>query len=394
VNVRTLLRRSTVAAAALAVTATMAGCGGDDAAQPTGSLAIVVGARSNMPTPVLEGKAAEARDAAVAQQSYLSVWVADGAPTQAAKGRLVVDAHNDVARDQQREANRQRVDQVIADARASAPESDLLQALTDAERSIDSQPAEHTIVVLDSGLSTTGALDFTQPGMLDADPQELATSLKAAGELPDLDGVRVVFQGLGDTAAPQPKLGNARRQHLIDIWTAVVAAAGAGDVEIEQAPLQGDSAEGLPTVSPVAIDAGVSCGAGTVTLTGGDVAFQADSAVFLDPDAARTTLQPIAEQMQAARLTATLTGTTANVGDKAGQSRLSQQRAQAVADLLVDLGVPRASLVVIGLGSDFPGYVQDHDAAGNLLPGPAAANRKVEIRMTGGGAVTCADPAV
>jgi outer membrane protein OmpA-like peptidoglycan-associated protein len=48
--------------------------------------------------------------------------------------------------------------------------------------------------------------------------------------------------------------------------------------------------------------------------------------------------------------------------------------------------VPADRLTVVGRGSDFPGYVQDHDAAGTLIPGAAAANRKVEI--AGAGAAT------
>jgi outer membrane protein OmpA-like peptidoglycan-associated protein len=83
-------------------------------------------------------------------------------------------------------------------------------------------------------------------------------------------------------------------------------------------------------------------------------------------------------------VTATLTGTTADVGDKAGQVRLSEQRAQAVAALLAGLGVPAGRLTVTGRGSDFPGYVVDHDGSGNLLPAAAALNRKVMIELAGG----------
>jgi hypothetical protein len=46
---------------------------------------------------------------------------------------------------------------------------------------------------------------------------------------------------------------------------------------------------------------------------------------------------------------------------------------------------------VAGVGSDFPGYVEDHDADGHLLPAAAAANRKVVLELGGGSAdVTCA----
>jgi outer membrane protein OmpA-like peptidoglycan-associated protein len=227
--------------------------------------------------------------------------------------------------------------------------------------------------------------------MLDADPTELAASLEAADELPDLAGADVVFQGLGDTAEPQPAIGRAQRKHLIAIWTAIAEAAGAGDVQVVSAPLSGAAADGLPAVSIVPPGSSIRCTADTVVLTGGDVAFQPDSAEFIDPAAAAETLRPIAEQMAGGQLTATVTGTTARVGDLDGQKDLSRKRAQAVADLLAGPDVPAGSLTVEGLGSEFPEYTVDHDAAGTLIPAAAAANRKVVIELAGASAdVICA----
>ena len=165
------------------------------------------------------------------------------------------------------------------------------------------------------------------------------TSLEKAGELPDLSGDEVVFQGLGDTAEPQPSLSRAQRTNLIDIWTAIANAAGAASVDVDPSPLSGDSASGLPSVT-VVTPPPTDLTAGTITLTGGDVAFQPDSAAFLDQIAVTDVVRPIAEQLVASGVTATVTGTTARVGDTAGQVELSQRRAQAVKDLLTALGVP------------------------------------------------------
>jgi outer membrane protein OmpA-like peptidoglycan-associated protein len=384
-----VLRRLTVGAGTLALVAGLAGC--SDSPEPTGGLAIVVGAHSNMPAPALTGAASEALETAVVAESQLSMVVADGKPFELGKGALLASDANDQARDQDRERNRQLVRSKLAEAAAKTPEVDLLGALDTAARSISTAVGRHTIVVVDSGLSTVAPLDFTRPGLLDADPAELAAGLGAAGELPDLSGADVVFQGLGDTADPQPAVGRAQRANLIGIWTALAQAAGAADVRIEESPLSGPAAAGLPPVAVAPVSSGVVCSAGTVTLTGGDVAFQADSAVFLDRAAAEATLEPIARQMVSRSLTADLTGTTADVGDPAGQRSLSQQRAQAVADLLAGLGVPADRLSAVGLGSEFPGYVADHDAAGRLVPAAAAANRKVVIELAGASAdVTCA----
>jgi outer membrane protein OmpA-like peptidoglycan-associated protein len=103
--------------------------------------------------------------------------------------------------------------------------------------------------------------------------------------------------------------------------------------------------------------------------------------VFVAPDAAADTLRPIAEQIVDGGLTATVTGTTARVGDLQGQRALSLERAQAVADVLADHGVPADAMTVAGLGSEFPGYVE----------ADPAANRKVVLQLGGASAgVTCA----
>ena len=376
-----VLRRLTVVAGCAALTVGLAGC--TDLAEPTGGLAIVVGAHSNMPQPSLDGEAQAAVDDAVDAQSYLAVVVADGDPFVLQKGPLEITGNNGPAQDASREKNRRAVAAALESAAAKTPETDLLTGLDLGARSIQDSDGVHTIVVVDSGLSTVAPLDFTRPGMLDADPAEVVASLQAADELPDLSGTDVVLQGIGDTAAPQPDLSRGQRKNLIAIWEAIVEAAGAESVDVVPTPLTGDSAVGLPDVTPVEPPAPLTCTPGTVTLTGGDVAFQPNSASFLDAAAAAEVIAPTARQLIDGGLTATVTGMTARVGDTAGQQQLSRQRAQAVADLLIAAGVPADRLTVRGLGSDFPGYVTDHDAEGNLIPWAAAGNRKVEIQLVG-----------
>lgn len=65
---------------------------------------------------------------------------------------------------------------------------------------------------------------------------------------------------------------------------------------------------------------------------------------------------------------ALLTGTTASAGTSEYRLRLSQERANAVRDLLVSLGAPADRISARGLGSDFPGYVPDHDSQGTSIP--------------------------
>jgi outer membrane protein OmpA-like peptidoglycan-associated protein len=379
VNATTALRRLSAVAFSIALAAGMTAC--SDSPEPTGGLAIVVGGHSNMPPPALAGKAAEAREDALVSQAFLSVVVGDGEPfVMQGAGSLVARDENSVVQKQDRDRNRQAIGDMLAAAKAKTPETDLLAGLSLAARGISSASGKHTIVVVDSGLSTTGALDFAaEPQLLDADPQELADGLAKDGALPDLSGLRVLFQGLGDTVAPQPALDQRQRDNLIAIWNAVIRAAGSSDIVVEQTPLSGTAEEELPYVSPVALKRGSQCVVEEVLLDEGAVPFKADGSEFVDKDRVERVLEPIAQKMLSESLTATLTGTTADVGDIQGQRQLSLQRAEAVRGFLEDLEVT-APMTVVGLGSDFPGY-----DAGDL-----AANRKVTVELSAPDAeVTC-----
>jgi hypothetical protein len=379
-------------AAVLALLALIAGglavgavvnAGSSAAAAPSGALAVVVGAHGNMPRPTLEGAAAAARDVAVAQQSYLSVVVADGAPyTLGRPGPLTADAADESDRGEQRAANRRRVDDAVAAARARTPETDLLAALTVAGNSIADRSGLRTLVVVDSGLSTAGAIDFGRPGMLDADPREVADTLADFGQLPSLDGVSVVFQGLGDTAAPQQPLDAARRTQLVELWTAVVERAGADVVDVEVSPLEGTPEAGLPAVRSVAVDPGFACAPTRLTLSGGALGFRPGEAVLLDPSRVAEVLRPYAEQMIDGAVIGEVFGRYADVGDPEARRALSELRAQQVANVFIALGVPVDQLRVKGWGSDFPEYVPDRDSTGHLDPAAAALNRTVIVEFT------------
>ncbi|MGY1696802.1 OmpA family protein [Geodermatophilus sp. SYSU D00814] len=380
------MRRLLTVAASLSLVAGLAACGGDDGPDPTGGVAFVVGARSNMPAPRLDGRALEALDTAVEDQSLAAIVVADGEPDLLGTMQLLIEGATNQARDASREDNRELVIDGLTSARAEDEETDLLAAVDLGVRSIASAEGEHTVVVVDSGLSTAGALDFRQPGLLDTDPETLAADLEAAGHLPDLEGVTVVLQGIGDTFAPQAPLDRPQRVKLIAIWEAIIRAASAADVVVEESPLTQPPAGVLPVVAPVEVADARTC---TVTLTSNDVRFAADSAEFLDRDAAVEVLAPLARQLGTPGVSAMLTGTTADVGDMGGQVALSQSRAEAVRSLLAELGAQQDAMAAVGLGSDFPDYVEDRDANGGLVEEHAAQNRKVVVQLVGGAGLTC-----
>lgn len=387
--------------AAVLLVALLSGCGGEDnesaqwsdATCPTGSsgsLAIVLGVRRNSPEPRLpQGIEELIVGAAKAGEPVVALPV-DGEPTLEVEATFESTAGNEVARKEDLVRFVQNLREAMSGVRADSPEADPLTALTLAARAAGDGG---TVLLLDSGLQTTGPLDFRQEGMLEADPTEVADYLQANAVLPDLTGRSVVFGGLGDVAAPQEPL-QGHRENLIEIWTTIARRGGAGCVTVLEEPNTNEavrtdgSGRALPPVSevavpdpaPIAVEDPDTCNE-EVLREGGNVRFVPDEARFRDPRAVRDRLRRLARQIKEEGLSAELLGTTSSWGTKEGRLRVSRLRAAAVRDVLVDLGVPADRLTTRGLGSDSDHHVDDRGPNGELMPGPAARNRSVVIRV-------------
>ncbi|HEV7450092.1 MAG TPA: OmpA family protein [Pseudonocardiaceae bacterium] len=343
-----------------------------------GALAVIVGAHSNMVAPSLLDTVNTEIDTAAELGSPATVIVNDGSPTVSTS--VPLKAANPVYQQDQVDQLKKLIDKT----RADNPEVDLLAAISLAARSVTEAVGPKTIVVIDSGLQTTGALRFQdQDGaLLNANPDEVVDLLRRTQRLPNLTGMRVIFTGLGDIAAPQQPLPAPARAVLVALWTKIVESAG-GRAEIKQAPLPSTRPlDGLPPVTIVPVAAQSIGPLPSVTvLRDGAVGFVPDLAVFRDPDQAGAVLADYARAIKNGKK-ALLTGTTASAGTPEYRLQLSQKRASAVRDLLVNLGAPADRISTRGLGSDFPGYVPDHDPQGNLDPILAAQNRQVIIELT------------
>ena len=106
-------------------------------------------------------------------------------------------------------------------------------------------------------------------------------------------------------------------------------------------------------------------------MTGGPITFANDGFSLTPAD--DQILTQVADKLKACPTAhATINGYTDNSGAEAINIPLSSQRAGTVADFLVAHGVPRAQLIVKGLGSVNP------IAANDTVEG-RAKNRRVEI---------------
>jgi outer membrane protein OmpA-like peptidoglycan-associated protein len=241
-----------------------------------------------------------------------------------------------------------------------------------------------TVVVLDPMLPDTGPLQLTRPGWATAEPAEVADHLVTGGNLPDATGLHYRLVGVGHTAPPQEPLTTAMRDNVTATWTEILTRGGAASVVADPAPRQGDGPDTPFTTATVPVpvaDPGPVCEAAPrVYDATSPLAFVADQAVLRDPEAASAALADVAAWLAGdpARR-ASVVGTSANVGDLAGQIALSRRRAAEAVRLLTEvLHVPADRLTSDGVGSAFPEYVPDTDD-----PAARQANRSVRITLSG-----------
>ena len=195
-QLRDLLLLTVVAALSLL----LAACGKAPASIPD-VIVIVPSATANEPAPELAPDNRSLLEQAGATSTQADAYIVNpttGQPTEVpltprrADGQVEYGPRRDYLLSQ----NVNRVGQLLQGEAAGGP-FNLLDMIASAVR-VTSGPG--TLLILSSGLSTAGGFDLRQVGW-DADPSSIAAQLKQRGLLPDLSGWRVIFSGLGDTAA-------------------------------------------------------------------------------------------------------------------------------------------------------------------------------------------------
>jgi len=371
--------------------------------QPPVAVAIVLGNHANayglnLSSPDLIALISEATS-----NGFVSVICCDGQPYIVSADLYQIPVQYRQADPMKLQADaRQRATNILAgltQVKAEHPELDTLAALRQAVRSFASAPedSQKTIYVFDSGLSTSGQMDFRN-NLLDADPAVIADLLIERKIIPDFTGINVKWLQLGDVAAPQKPLSYAEVQKLGAIWEAIIEKRG-GSIEISNAPpsqIMNDPSQyppvsivDLPLETPIIFEQVESTEivetfdpTKNSIFSGQQIHFVKDSAEYLDQKKAATILRPVADYMiQNPEFKGLLVGTTAT-GNLDFCLRLSKDRVKAVRDTLVLMGVESEQLQLCGLGFNNPWHISDTDPDGGLIEELAFKNRKVILLPT------------
>jgi len=361
---------------------------------------------------------------------YICAIISDSNPTKIElvedKDFFIEDARNSTILEKRIKSRKAEIIKALKEltAVADSEEVDLLAAIREAENALSSNwgadVKNKVIVIVDTGISTTGDLNFCELDFLynKPDVSEIVQQLKdyeGIGVLPDLTGVDIIFigtaDGLAEVAVPQ-EATTTDKKFIKDLWENVVTACSAKSVSFESAAgwnvpnkYTEDSVSKFKYVSVVpfyhkkVIDILEipSYDPNTpdqqpilpkppkveIKLESQTVGFMPDKAVYINEQNAKSTLRPYADELEEffkyfPEEKIWIVGTSAAVvkNDRSGYD-LSLQRAEAVKSTLVsEFGIPADKLLTIGVGCVFPWRV-DEFPNGNFDTTVAQANRAV-----------------
>lgn len=331
----------------------------------------------------------------ILEYGYISVVVVDGEPEMVTADSYDIDEqYKKASKEKLKTGARAKATNLITYMEsqvANDAQVDYLEGLRMAVRSLSSLDGydSKTIVVIGTGLSTQGTLNF-QNNLLSVEPEAVLDQLEEKNEIPDFTGITVVWQQMGDVASPQADLSQTQRLRLQEIWSGIVERGGgtfvyneimANSVDAEVSYPEVDTVE-LPAEAQVGFDEAMfdtedeSILEEPVLLTEEQVSFVPDKSTYLNEEEAVATIQPIADYLiEHEEITILLAGTTAGDEDSDYTMTLSQKRADAVRETLVQLGVDEARIVTMGLGSSDPWHVYGAGYEGSI----ASGNRKVVL---------------
>ncbi|MGV9676436.1 OmpA family protein [Nocardia sp. NPDC003482] len=266
----------------------------------------------------------------------------------------------------------------VADARADQPGLDLLGLLDRASQ----LPGD--IEVISSGISTAAPVDWRVIGW-NAKPDSVIDSIARQGRLFSLTGRHVTFHGLGIAAGSQPGLPPFARSLVEQLWVGICQRAGAASCTVAHDAMSAAAPVATLPVPVVPVPDAITEGGCPVwaSLTDQALHFAPDSAAL--PPNADDALRPIvASAVQCNVQSIDITGHIADTGSGRDDGDLSGQRAHAVANRLVALGLSARQLGrVTGKGASEP--VLPNFTDGRFDEAKAQQNRRVELTFHRGG---------
>ena len=330
-------------------TLTMTGCGGGRSERE--SVSLVVGAHKYHPQPNLTAQAIYDEVYKTCESfGNVSAVVVDGDPSVVCNYELKepAEAVDDEKIKQIAGQNTKQIITRVTTIEAKVPEIDTLSAIIRSANTLQSSNnKKKSMVILDSGLSTTSLLNFAEQDIIATPKETVIEQLKERKAIPNLEGIDIKWSGLGETCGEQTGLTQKYRYQLKALWNDILKAGGAKTVYFDSTPSNGKQpSEDLPacTTVPVVEDPLEIPEQSAVEDIpeiikwddNSNIRFKADRAEFVSREDANKELKSVAEYLNAnndKRLY--IIGMTATVPSKDKGFNLSLKRAETCKDLLV-----------------------------------------------------------
>lgn len=205
-----------------------------------------------------------------------------------------------------------------------------------------------TIIVIGSGLSDGGILNFARNNLLEKGAEDVLSAMERAGELVnDLNGIKIVWSGIGQTTSPQKELSSAEIETLKQIYQKVLTRRGAASVVFDDTMQDSKNIEGNKyTVKPTSVS-----DKEIYVFKDSELAFKADHADLVDEQSAKNTLSKVfedAESDPSKKIIITGYMASGNCGKEANKPNLAKDRANTVKTFLQNNGVKNEITVVDG----------------------------------------------
>ena len=327
---------------------------------------------------------------AATNQSTCSVIILDGTPNEIAV-QYTFPKIKSKLKDNKIERTKDNIKKITDEINCAKPDSkeiDIIKGLKSAKKILKSKDSENTLIIYSSGLSTTGILNFAErPDLLYKTPIEIVEILESEKALSDLNGINVVWYGLGNVEEPQKELSYTEQANLKEIWTAILEACNVKvneDTFIDVVSLSSGEQNSNRDFPYVSLVESLDLDNDVWELNEETIGFVANSAEFINRDATIKKLTPYANIIISSKKNFYLVGSTATYGNYNNCTELSRKRALALKEVLIELNVPEESMQIFGIGQENIGNkyewrVKDLNDNKELIPTEAQKNRKVMI---------------
>lgn len=380
----------------------LSGCGNDNLVsnnsvpnQEFDNIVILAGNHGNSVKPKYDALNQVLKNVAL-NYGNIDICVTDGDPFIASslkfpeqKAGLSTSKKNTIAQSQVEQI---KVFLNSAECSAKTEEINLLKSFELASRIVKSTEyvgESNAIYVFDTGLNSSGLLDFTSINLNTVDVESLLSELEAQHLIVDLSDTTVFWYGLCDSVAPQENLSATQKDTIKKIWEGYLNRAGAtvhfmSDISTDVFETE------LPDVTPiVSVMTSVEWNDGVakqefppaVIYNEEILSFNAGAATLRDEQKAIEELKTTIDYMnENESFVLMIVGCTAKWGNLENYCKpLSLERCETVKKILVDSGINEDRIIVIGMGYDNPFYVNDQDQNGELIESIAKENRCIVL---------------